>query len=695
MTTTLKTTVMVIILLIIVSLRATSSEEINFTWIIKATNSDVHFYISATKDEKFTVSWGDGTTNTYTGIGLDSRMKLRHQYTNYSKFSVTITSTEPTCLFKELDVAKKSLTSLDLTKATSLSSINCTYNNIDYLDLSEHNSLTFLNCSYNQLSTLKINSNNSLTHVNCENNSLSLANLLSISQKINNSNVLLVGIQKLPTIDVELNKTIIIDSVFHGENTSVSVKKLGDISTEGNDYISTTSQLTFKTSGIYVIEISNPTIVSSLPAKVIATYIAGSVPNQQLSFTWEAGSNEKSITVKTNKRKEFTVNWGDGNSDTITENQNEEDDFILLKHTYSKKDNYNVTITGKKTDCFFLELAVDNCNIKTLDTKGNCTLEKLFCNNNQLTELDLTKNTALTLLSCFNNLISALKIDKANLLSVLNCSYNKLSSLDISQNSFLNDFNCNNNQIVSLDISANKALVSLNCSNNNLNELDITKNTKLNYLECTDNQIKELDLINNRTLHFIRCYNNAIPLDNLYSISLSIYSPNSKFLGTQILPIEVIPVGATINLEDLIQFGNVSTVFSISLNGVTTIDESDFSFKESGLTLKKKGIYEVTMTNDAIISSEDYPAKVIARIDSRVTGVDIDSTSGDSFSIHPNPTSNIIKINGVSLGDMIDIYSLSGNKILSTTSTIIDLSKLPNGIYLVKTGSKCLKMVKL
>ena len=66
--------------------------------------------------------------------------------------------------------------------------------------------------------------------------------------------------------------------------------------------------------------------------------------------------------------------------------------------------------------------------------------------------------------------------------------------------------------------------------------------------------------------------------------------------------------------------------------------------------------------------------------------------------ISPNPTHDAFKLHNLNGKETIQIYALDGRLVKSTEvngDQLVDISDLPNGLYLVKTESCTLKMIKL
>lgn len=72
--------------------------------------------------------------------------------------------------------------------------------------------------------------------------------------------------------------------------------------------------------------------------------------------------------------------------------------------------------------------------------------------------------------------------------------------------------------------------------------------------------------------------------------------------------------------------------------------------------------------------------------------------SETSLWLSPNPTHDAFKLNNTEGIQRVSIYALDGQLMKSTEvvgDQLIDISNFPVGLYLVKTGSQTLKMIKL
>ena len=127
-----------------------------------------------------TIDWGDGTIQEYKTVlykyydeeeypetiryGTD---ESEHEYSNDNPHTITIKGNISGlwCMYN--------LTSLDVSKNTKLTYLDCANNNLTSLDVSKNTALTELWCESNNLSSLDVSKNTALTKLWCESNNLS------------------------------------------------------------------------------------------------------------------------------------------------------------------------------------------------------------------------------------------------------------------------------------------------------------------------------------------------------------------------------------------------------------------------------------------------------------------------------------------------------------------------------------------
>ena len=76
-----------------------------------------------------------------------------------------------------------------------------------------------------------------------------------------------------------------------------------------------------------------------------------------------------------------------------------------------------------------------------------------------------------------------------------------------------------------------------------------------------------------------------------------------------------------------------------------------------------------------------------------LTKVD-DRSSGSSIQVSPNPAEETIKIVGLADGESVKIYNMVGTLVLVSQASVINVSHLADGQYLVVAGNSIIKLIK-
>ena len=398
----------------------------------------------------------------------------------------------------------------------------------------------------------------------------------------------------------------------------------------------------------------------------------GAKAQDTIRFTWEVRTSwsgdveEKMFTIMATNGKTYTVNWGDGVTDTIIGTGIGQ----IIQHTYAGIGTHEVIITT--TNCLFTYLDCSSNGLNTLDIGSNMALETLQCQSNQLTALDLSTNTAITYLNCSSNPLTTLDISSNTVLETLWCNGNKLTNLDVNANVALKYLRCDNNQLTTLDVHTNTVLEYLFCFDNQLIALDVHANIALIGLECHKNQLKVLDVSANTALTHLFCNNNCLPLSNLFAASEKITNPFAKQLGLQNLLPRTVMIGDEIDYSDQNIFKGIYTQFAVTKNG-SLARQNDYTLTNGKITFKNLGNYTVTMTNSAIVSNPSYSTKVIVEIEVvDELGIVETHCNASLLRVYPNPAKNQLIVDYGRDGarpvptEEYAIYSVVGQVVLSS-----------------------------
>ncbi len=139
-----------------------------------------------------------------------------------------------------------------------------------------------------------------------------------------------------------------------------------------------------------------------------------------------------------------------------------------------------------------------------------------------------------------------------------------------------------------------------------------------------------------------------------------------------------------------------STQMTIHLNDGTEriylMNESDRVYFEDNETL----VVEIAVYGKDV-RSDRFNLADIRKITCQETE-GVSETTNASVSLSPNPTHDAFILHNLKGKQSVNIYALDGRLVKSaevSENQLIDISDLPIGLYLVKTESQTLKMIKL
>ena len=332
-----------------------------------------------------------------------------------------------------LDCSNNQLTSLDMSGCTSLTTLDCSNNQLTSLDMSGRTSLQTLNCNHcNSMTFLNVSGCTNLTTLDCSNNFL---RSLDVS-----------GCTSLQTLDGNWNIW-----------TSLDVSECTSLQTLNCDHCNSIGSL----------NVSGCTSLTTLNC------------NQCNSMTFLNVSGCTSLMTLNCKNCLSPLSLNASGCTSLA------------------KFDYRIY---KEDDTRFTYLNMSGCtNLRYLDCRGGhlltylnvsgCTnLEELNCKyNDNLTFLDASKCVSLKILECGSLKLSSLNVSECTKLWKLDCSNNQLTSLNVSECTKLGNLDCRSNQLTSLNVDGCTNLDILDCGNNQLTSLDVRRCTNLTYLYCMDN----------------------------------------------------------------------------------------------------------------------------------------------------------------------------------------------------------------
>ncbi|WP_125718773.1 T9SS type A sorting domain-containing protein [Flavobacterium ustbae] len=353
-----------------------------------------------------------------------------------------------------LDCSKNNLTALNIEYNTHLAQLNASNNNLFDLNVSRNTKLTNISLSFNNIVSLDLSKNTILKEADCASNNLHNLNL----KNGNNANM-----QRM----IFGNFT---------ENPNLVCIEVDDAAFAEANWIAKDATASYSAQACALNEqqtlIPDPSFERILIAQGIDT----------------DGENGKVRTLNISGLSDLTL---------------------------SDSNNRISDLTGIQDFRSLLSLRADNNNIKSIDLSNNTKLMILSLNHNQLTSIDISKNTELWALNIRNNKLTALDIFQNQKLGSVDISENQVTSFEVSKNTLLSHIYVGGNKLETIDLSQNTKLTAISIYSNLLTSLDLSNNPLLTGVQCSDNQIKTLDLSKNNKLIQL-----DVSMNKLYNLNI-------------------------------------------------------------------------------------------------------------------------------------------------------------------------------
>jgi hypothetical protein len=158
--------------------------------------------------------------------------------------------------------------------------------------------------------------------------------------------------------------------------------------------------------------------------------------------------------------------------------------------------------------------------------------------------------------------------------------------------------------------------------------LDVSNCTGLEYLNCSWNDLTNLNVSNCTALENLSTETNHFHLSDLYAASERLKANggnvNDRHLGNQELPRRYAAVDVMLAFTTpQNEFGGVTTTYSVTdsiTSAVVPESPTTYTLNNGNITFHTAGkIYEVIMSNEAIITNPDFPAKTVFNVEVKET----------------------------------------------------------------------------
>ncbi len=477
------------------------------------------------------------------------------------------------------------ISSLNLKGATALETLDCSNNALSSLDISANNNLKTLNCSYNQFASLDFSNNSTLTEIICGYNPLTSLNcsnmtsLVSLDCTMYSNPLLLKNLNVTGDTKLEVLSCKYLNITALDLSTCTSLK---DLDIYRDPYFSA------KSDPMTSLDLSNNTLLETVDCTA----------NGLTKLTLPTSTTLSEIQCRNNKLTNLNVKTLSGLTKLdCSSNQLTKLTIGSLKQLTELECQSNALTTLSVSGCS--KLSKLNCSynrsLATLTLPGSgASLKNLTCNYNVLTALDLSKYTALEYLDCSVNAIESLDVSMLKELTYLNCSANKLISLDVSNLGKLKRLFCNYSssatgtnigeysKLKTLNVSGATSLQELEFASNEISSIDLSGLSDLRRLICSGNALVSLQLQDSPLIEEITCSNNELTSIKLGSkenlTELLCYRNKFTTLDLSSAPKLKQLSCHTNNLTSLKVSGDISLEkLNCSSNALTSLDVSNLS----------------------------------------------------------------------------------------------------------------------
>ena len=288
-----------------------------------------------------------------------------------------------------LDCSKNQLTTLDVSKNTTLEKLYCSENQLTTLDASQNSALTTLTCKYNQLTALDVSKNPALTTLDCFDN-------------------------QLTTLDVSKNTALTWLDCSHNQLTALDITQNIALT----ELYCTNNQLT-------ALDLSQNTALAELYCRSNQLTTLDVSKNTALTELDCSANPLTALDVSKNTAL-TTLECTDNQLTTVDVSKN------TALTTLDCTDNQLTTLDVSKNTAL-TTLECYNNQLTALDVSQNTALTTLYCFNNQLTALDVSKNTALAELDCSHNQLTTLDVSQNTSLAWFSCSGNQIKGAEMTR----------------------------------------------------------------------------------------------------------------------------------------------------------------------------------------------------------------------------------------------------------------------
>ena len=651
-------------------------------------------------------------TNTAINTNGDSEISVAEAaaYTDVidlaNKFYVSdLTGIEAFVNLKYLYCWNNRITSLDLSANTALEQLLCGQNDLTSLDVSANTALTKLRCADNNIETLDVSLNIALTELQCHNNDLTSLKVASgyntnitFFKAINNQNLTCIEVDNVAWSTTNWTQVDGVASFSTNCGTSTPTIYVNHAATGANDGTSWADAYTDLQDALVSTTFSNvwvakgtykPTVTADRDASFVLRHnVYGGFDGTEVNLS----DRDLSLLHTTNE----TIFDGDlsGNDNAaqvvFSDALKSDNSYHVVEVFIDNLEINGVTIQNGHADAtsgdnrfgggIFKKLNLPNLTVKNCIIKNNIA----FLGAGLSLSSNDTSNIIIDACIIDNNLANA-----GAGLDVHMSAQNKELTISVTNSLFKNNKTTDdttksrngagaaaarlrayfsgvtlNATIVNNTFVNNSSLGNTAGATGNFPVVGISKNSgDFGNITVANNIFWGNVRVNSQTAPAIgKSSNTADAFDSVNSTKIVTNNTDEGNLSTISGPTNTLSTNPNLDANFLLTSGS------------SAIDSGDNSFMTIALDLAaNQRIFNTTIDRGAYEFGSTAPLSV-----------NNFSTAIEKVSVFPNPTTSFLNIKMESNLKRAVIYSLSGAKVIETTSQIISTGNLKNGLYLIK-----------
>ncbi len=599
-----------------------------------------------------------------------------------------------------LSCYRSQLTSLNLSGNTNLTFLSCFGNPLDSLDISANTNLTLLGCSGNQLRNLDISSNVNLTYLDCSNNEFSVLNTFSNinlgTLRCNNNQLATIDLSGNPNLTglyCENNQLTALDVSNNTKLTSLicSNNLLTSLNVERDTLL---LSLNCSSNQLSALDISRNFKLSNLVCS------NNQITNLDISLNPDLYVLECENNLLTNLDASANMQL-----EIIMCNNNQIENIRLGIEAFLECQNNLLKFSALPKEDFFFDIFYapqDTLQGGDIPYSRGIDLSAEYDIDGNITTFewhDISTGTEQRVTLQNNNGIFSL--DNSYIGKTLRCKM---------LNGYFPDFTSaqplvyevtitDGTNIPVTGISLDEHTFSLKVDSTETLLATITPNNATNQNKTWESRDENIATVNNNGLV------TAISEGGIYIV---VTTQDGNFQDSCLVTVtedtDIAVTGVTLNKRTLsLKVDSTETLTATIIpNNATNQNKTWQSRDESIATVDNNGLVtgiDVGSTYIVVITADGgFQDSCLVSVEKNVGINDIENQA-TTFKIYPNPTSGKLIIeNENPTTKTAELFDLAG-KLLSTfkisnKKTEIEISRLPNGTYLIKLDNTSTKVVK-